>query len=541
MALKRIVESLLRPFKEQLGLIVLFFLLSTSAELVYCIQTNDYKPFILNSAHGLLLSYLLSLVCSLVNGKQRFIIVLFTSLLSLSCFIDWICLIEFHSVFSGHFIPVILGTDNSEFQEFIVLHLNGILYGCVILGVILTVCFYFIKRRSGFGTFGSKMLLAACLPCTALLFISPEATHRIIKEKSIEGKFISSIDYIKSIPPRIPVNIPFDLTYSLDSLPKNICIIFGESLCRSHCQIYGYHKETMPLTKERVLKDSLLVYTNITSSGTSTIECFKSMMSTYQEGLGDTINYWECPSFLHVFQKAGYRNIWISNQSKRGLYDNLIGNYADLCDTSFFIGDKYSGTRRTTKDGEVLPLLRSIKDQSPDYNLFIVHLMGSHAWFRERYPDEFTFFTENDYLDCPINQRTTLAEYDNSVRYTDWVVNEVFESFKNDEAIVFFFPDHGLDLFHTRPDYYDHAILSDPESCSFASEIPFIVYVSPKYQARFSDKVTIMVKSQDKKYNLENLIYTLMDTANISFKHNDDVKEKTLFSVYSDIQNKSSL
>jgi heptose-I-phosphate ethanolaminephosphotransferase len=130
----------------------------------------------------------------------------------------------------------------------------------------------------------------------------------------------------------------------------------------------------------------------------------------------------------------------------------------------------------------------------------------------------------------PENQRSIIAAYDNSVRYTDWVINEAFKSFKDDEAIVFYFPDHGLDLFYTRPDYYLHAIASNPESFAAAAEIPFFVYSTEKFRSRFPDTITRIQNSVDHDFRTDDLIYTVMDISGISFEGNDDVKKYSLFS-----------
>ena len=39
-----------------------------------------------------------------------------------------------------------------------------------------------------------------------------------------------------------------------------------------------------------------------------------------------------------------------------------------------------------------------------------------------------------------------------------------------------------------------------------------------------------MSKSLDNRFRTEDLIYTVMDIANISFKDNDDVRKESLFS-----------
>ena len=154
--------------------------------------------------------------------------------------------------------------------------------------------------------------------------------------------------------------------------------------------------------------------------------------------------------------------------------------------------------------------------------------MGSHDRFSERYPEEFSYFTTTDYPGIPESQRSVLASYDNSVRYTDWVINRVFDEFKNDEAIVIYFSDHGLDLFYTRNDYYHHAIISDPESCKVASEIPFLIYPSASFCEKYPETVARIANSTHREWRTDDLIYTIMDIAGIRFSVSNEVEERSL-------------
>lgn len=527
-----ILDYLTRPFKKHLALFICFFLLSTSAELYFDILEIDPKAFLFSFCHGFVFSYLLTLIGSILPKKIRIAFnAIFLILLVISCFIDWVCLIEFHSVFDADFVSAMLGTDKSEVSEFIGIHRKGILIAVFILALIAAIYYLCSKVFPGTGKVLSLVMLIAIIPMTLVFPIFPDAAKRIFHTKSFEGKFVSFFEYLGSVPPKIPPELPdLDIVYQPDSLPANIVLIIGESHCKQNCQFYGYDKMTMPLSQQMMEEDSLFVFSNAVASETTTVDSFRIMMSTYKNADGNSVNFWECPSIFHVLHLAGYRESWISNQSKRGLYDNLIGNYAALCDTTVYIGDEFSGMHRTTLDGDMIPVLQSMDAEKKGKNLFIVHLMGNHAEFRERFPDSFAVFGADEYQDHPASQRSILADYDNSLRYTDWVINEVFDMFKDDEAVVVYFPDHGLDLFHTRSDYYLHALVANPESVAYATQIPLLIYVSEKYRNRFPDIVNRMSKSLNNNFRTEDLIYTVMDIANISFKDNDDVKTESLFS-----------
>ena len=69
--------------------------------------------------------------------------------------------------------------------------------------------------------------------------------------------------------------------------------------------------------------------------------------------------------------------------------------------------------------------------------MIFIHLVGSHTDYPNRYPPEYKFWDEQD--------RTNA--YDNSLRYNDWVLSQLYEAFKArpDFQIMIYMADHGED------------------------------------------------------------------------------------------------
>ena len=518
--------------KKWFPLFLCIFLLIALGEIIFSISEEDIKAIVLILAHAFIFSYISTLLISLIHNRkiQNIVIWILLLLLSSSFFCDIICLTEYHTNFNKDFISAILGTNSDEVNEFFGLHFKGVVLGFVSPVIILILYFYFRNNNFKFKNIKPLHAIIALVICLGVLLIKPNAGRRIVTEKSVEGKLVSLYNYIRNIPPTIPLYNQFDgeLFYDEDYLPKNIVVIFGESHNRQHCQFYGYNKATMPYTQHLIDVDSLYVFDKITSPATSTAEAFRSILSTYRPEFEDSVTYWTCPSIFQFMRETGYRQTWISNQAKHGIYDNLIGNYADLCDSVVFLGDIFSGLNRSNKDGDLIPHLKEIHTDSHGRNIYFLHLMGSHERFSERYPKEFEFFTPSDYSDIPESQRNVISSYDNSVRYTDWVINQVFDEFKNDEAIVIYFSDHGLDLFYTRNDYFHHAIISDPESCKVASEIPFLIYPTASFCEKYPETVARIANSTHREWRTDDMIYTVMDIAGIRFSVSNEVEERSL-------------
>ena len=308
-----------------------------------------------------------------------------------------------------------------------------------------------------------------------------------------------------------------ELTVNKKGQPPVIVWIVGESTSSHHSSLYGYDKPTNPLLQKRVDAGQAYVYRKVKSAWTHTQESIRLMMSTYSKQSGASANWYECTTLPEVAHLAGYHTYWISNQSKKGLYDNIVGQYSEFCDTSVFIGDKYAGCARRTHDGELIPVMRQFLTKPTSKDFFIIHLMGCHDKFVSRYPASFDVFKEDDYLDRPSSQRQKLAAYDNAARYNDFVVSTIMNLVSKREAIVVYAPDHGLDIYQTRADYCAHGIREDKRSVSVACDIPFIIYMSSLYQQRHPDVATAVAKSVNKNFDTENMIYLMMDLMQCDF------------------------
>ena len=89
-----------------------------------------------------------------------------------------------------------------------------------------------------------------------------------------------------------------------------------------------------------------MVFDQVISPETHTIASFKSIMSTFNTGFDMYSEWYECTTLIEALQALGYQVNWISNQSKVGMHENIVGRFADLCDYQAFCGDKYSGSLR---------------------------------------------------------------------------------------------------------------------------------------------------------------------------------------------------
>lgn len=317
--------------------------------------------------------------------------------------------------------------------------------------------------------------------------------------------------------------IPVDITHNH---PKNIVLIIGESYDKGHSQLYGYEKKTTPLLYNLYSDGLISCFNNVTSSAPSTRYSFKLMFSSASD-LHD--NDWQHKIMLPTaMRNANYRTHWLSNQMETGVYDNIVSHFAYLCDDYLFL-NKSDSTKLNSYDSILIDAFNNeLLKNEKNNNLFVLHLMGSHGKCTDRFPDDFTIFKYSDYQDKPENQRQNYADYDNTVLYNDYVICELIKSVNEREAIVLYFPDHGVDFYYTRDDYAGHGLLNNPKSFSAGCQIPFLVYLTPEYRSRFPEFSKFIQRHINDRFETSNLLYTVLEIAGYDLPDHS-VSNKSLF------------
>lgn len=143
----------------------------------------------------------------------------------------------------------------------------------------------------------------------------------------------------------------------------------------------------------------------------------------------------EQKSIITAFKEAGFATLYISNQvPNRSLIDYFSAEADRRVDISPREGQLYTDNR---PDGDMLPILRQAV-ASTDSSLFVVlHMYGSHMDYTKRYPKDFAFFTPDDA--SAVNRETkdkVRNAYDNSIRYTDYVLDQVISVLDSTDAVT---------------------------------------------------------------------------------------------------------
>lgn len=519
---------LVKPFSANVQLSLFLFLCLIIPDIFSFLVFADLVPYVV-SAVDFLLCYTILIPAVLLPSKickYYKMFLWFIGFLLLSCNIYVISLYERSlNSLSVEMIAAILATNSAEVYEYFITYfkIDKLLY--MLCGISLFILlFYRLNKVKMHLSLAPRIMLFVCVLFSVFVVANNAQKARAVNiVKLLSAERTPDLREYRQMP----------IIVKDDSTTENVVMIIGESFSKSHSSIYGYEKNTNPLLSKIIPDSSLFVYDNVTSSHTGTIANIIAIMSSYISEKADSIEWYKYLNIIDVMGNASFKNYWISNQSKRGASDNEVGRYAELCDVECFVGDKYSGMARENLDEELFPYIDSCLQEQIEKKFMIIHLMGSHPAYKKRYPQKYSKFKADDYASShphlPVESRTMLSEYDNSVLYNDWVIYEVIRKFENTDAVVVYFSDHGQDVYDSSDNYAGHSKIGNLKSEEAGTNIPFVVYTSPIFREKHPELQQRIENAVNRPYRTDSVMYTIMDVAGVETVNGVSYKHKSLF------------
>lgn len=99
-----------------------------------------------------------------------------------------------------------------------------------------------------------------------------------------------------------------------------------------------------------------------------------------------------------------------------------------------------------------------------------------------------------------------IAEYSNSLRYTDYVLNSIIQKFEKENMLCFYLSDHAEEMYESR-NVRGHA--GDGGS-RYMVEIPMFLYLSPSFQKQKPELVNICEQRKKSSYMTDDIIHTVL-------------------------------
>ncbi len=402
-----------------------------------------------------------------------------------------------------------------------------------LLGVllpILVLCWIKIKPEPL-----SKVLIKKAISAVAsfavilgLLFIFYVDYAAIFREnRSIKGMIspqnviASSYSYFHKKAPK--KNLPLlaygedahlNSTATTDALPKLMVLVVGETARAESFSLNGYARNTNPELSKQA---QLINFSQVSSCGTATavsVPCMFSGMprKQYDERLAS-----HREGLLDVAQRAGYKVTWMSNNSGcKGVCDRV-----EQYQIPEEIKQKWCAENEC-KDGILVDALTDYigkipkDDQTP--RLVVLHQLGSHGpAYYKRAPDEFRHFKPfcdtNAIQGCSSEQLVNV--YDNSIVYTDHILNQVIEVLKKQSHYrtgFWYLSDHGESTGERGMYLHGAPYAMAP---SQQTHVPMMMWFSDQWAANAADQVACLSRQKSTELSQDNLFPSLLSLLDV--------------------------
>lgn len=296
-------------------------------------------------------------------------------------------------------------------------------------------------------------------------------------------------------------------------------LVIGESARYASFQLHGYDRETTPLLAGT---QGLLSFRDVAAPATVTLMSVPVLLTpSTAESLQDAPTK---PSMVSIFRGAGFHTAWFSTQRKHGMYDTACSVYSkDAHETAFLSGAfaPATGSYESAFDGELLEPVRRLISRGLPKTFIVLHTMGSHQHYSDRYPPEFERFkcgavhAQGSLVNAtytPDEKRLMTNAFDNSILYTDWVLTQLVEALGSTHAVsaLFYVSDHGQNTGEAAVMPFGHGTRTED-----VIHVPMLIWLSPQYRTEQSARTGSLASHVSSAFSADTTFHTLVDMAGL--------------------------
>ena len=293
--------------------------------------------------------------------------------------------------------------------------------------------------------------------------------------------------------------------------PEVYVMVVGETARAHNFSLYGYPRNTNPLLSKT---PGIKAFPNVTTQSNTTHKSVPMLLSA--ASAEDFERLFHEKGILAAFKEAGFYTVFISNQLPNHSFIDFLGEQAD---EHYFLkkedasqGNHYDEDLLQKLD-EILPLADASSSAHYRYRkLFVVlHSYGSHFNYQERYPRSFAYFKPDSRSEAKSeNRRDLLNAYDNTIRYTDYILHGIIERLQKWEGVqaktdgvydqptsaMLYTSDHGENIFDDNRKLFLHAA---PKASDYELHVPFIIWTSDGFSKQYPDILKALGENRSKQ------------------------------------------
>lgn len=295
--------------------------------------------------------------------------------------------------------------------------------------------------------------------------------------------------------------------------PEVYVMVVGETARAHNFSLYGYPRNTNPLLSKT---PGIKAFPNVTTQSNTTHKSVPMLLSA--ASAEDFERLFHEKGILATFKEAGFHTVFISNQLPNHSFIDFLGEQADeyyfLKKEDASQGNHYDEDLLQKLD-EILPLADASSSAHYHYRyrkLFVVlHSYGSHFNYQERYPRSFAYFKPDSRSEAKSeNRRDLLNAYDNTIRYTDYILHGIIERLQKWEGVqaktdgvycqptsaMLYTSDHGENIFDDNRKLFLHAA---PKASDYELHVPFIIWTSDGFSKQYPDILKALGENRSKQ------------------------------------------
>ena len=410
----------------------------------------------------------------------------------------------------GGTIMVLAGSSWEEIKEFSRMFVQAKwIVGLLVFGLLEIVLVAVLARGRCFDSFRRCRrlfcwFLLGQLPLVIWLFISPKQGATFVQrmKECSPSRFqsvsfwVSVSDELSTLGDMMDASANPALPPCLDcetnsSSPLLAVVVIGESATRNRWSLCGYGRKTNPYLDSR--KNLLCVFSDLVAPNHQTTGCLRYFLSAATKE--DEVCRYLLPS---VCKRAGFECSLLSNQPHWHRDDGAEVVLFKDCVRKLWLIDVFD---HWSYDGALLPYVQREVVSTKDNKVLFVHLDGSHHPYESKCPIEFATFG----LDANGKLKSDITEsdhYDNSIVYTDYILNEIIKYLESrgGDSLLLYLSDHG-----ESPRSENWRFVQDRD----VWEIPMVAWFSEGYRAHYPDVVESMYKARTKPLVSDQLLFGL--------------------------------
>jgi len=288
-------------------------------------------------------------------------------------------------------------------------------------------------------------------------------------------------------------------------------LIIGETARYANFSINNYSRITSPLLSKT---SSLVSFNDVYSEANETRTSLPILLT--RATAQNFKVFTKEKSIVDAFNEVGFSTYWIANQS--------VGNYfiqrvVKKTKEHFFVTKESDSSDNL--DEKLWIYLDKILAKNEKKQFIVIHTMGSHYRYDNRYPKAFKKFkpdSEGSFGYGVIDKRNKdkqINSYDNSILYTDYFLSNTIARINKKSAIssLLYISDHGENLFENGQVLHGSILPTISEI-----HVPLFVWTSEKYNKLFPQKNTSIIGNVNKSITSSVVFYSLLDLANIEIR-----------------------